>query len=97
MFGDIQSLKMIMKTSIPEQNYSKSMMGMEIEDYGVLVNVTTKHGNNISEVLEFIKGVRIEEEEKNGIVVRRKLVPIDNFILDREYDEEYLDNYPNEL
>jgi hypothetical protein len=55
---------------------------MQIDGVGCVVQVTTQQGNNVSEAVTFVPGVKIKElyslngSENKGEVVGRKLVKI---------------------
>ncbi len=75
VFGDGDTFKLICKASSKVEGWMKSTKAMEIEGIGCVVQVTTQQGDNVSEALTFVPGVRIDMidgDKKNG----RKLVQI---------------------
>jgi len=72
VFGDGDTFQLICKASSKTEGWMKSTKAMEIEDVGCVVQVTTQQGDNVSEALTFVPGVRIALTD-NG----RKLVRLD--------------------
>lgn len=75
VFGNGDTFKLICKASSKGEGWMKSTKAMQIDDVGCVIQVTTQQGDNISEALTFVPGVKIEtidDDKNNG----RKLVPI---------------------
>ena len=75
VFGNGDTFKLICKASSAAEGWMKSTKAMEIEGVGCVVQVTTQQGDNVSEALTFVPGVKIEEidgDKRNG----RKIVSI---------------------
>lgn len=73
VFGNGDTFKLICKASSANEGWMKSTKAMQIDGVGCVVQVTTQQGDNVSEALTFVPGVRIEEidgDKENG----RKLV-----------------------
>lgn len=76
-WGNGDTFKLISKASSQNEGWMKSTKAMEIESVGCVVQVTTQQGNNVSEALTFVPGVKIQEEttsEQVSTVTSRKLV-----------------------
>lgn len=75
-FGNGDTFKLICKASSENEGWMKSTKAMEIQHIGCVVQVTTQQGQNVSEAVTFVPGVKIHEEydEPNGKVIARKLV-----------------------
>jgi hypothetical protein len=76
-WGDGDTFKLISKASSVNEGWMKSTKAMEIENVGCVVQVTTQQGNNVSEALTFVPGVKLSEfttAEQVGTVTSRKLV-----------------------
>jgi hypothetical protein len=72
-FGYEDTFKLIFKVSSKNEGWMRSTKAMQIDGVGCLVLVTTQQGDNISEALTFVHGIKIElidGDKKNG----RKLV-----------------------
>ena len=77
IFGD-DCWKLITKFSSESRGTMKSTKAMKCGK-DVVIQVTTQQGNNISEAITFVPGVRIKEEyntEQVATVTSRKLVKI---------------------
>lgn len=75
VFGNGDTFKLICKASSAAEGWMKSTKAMQIDGVGCVVQVTTQQGDNVSEALTFVPGVRIElidGDKANG----RKLVAI---------------------
>lgn len=75
VFGDGDTFKLICKASSAAEGWMKSTKAMQIDGVGCVIQVTTQQGDNVSEALTFVPGVRIElidGDKANG----RKLVAI---------------------
>ena len=75
VFGDGDTFKLICKASSKSEGWMKSTKAMQIDGVGCVVQVTTQQGDNVSEALTFVSGVKIElidGDKSNG----RKLVAI---------------------
>lgn len=69
VFGNGDTFKLICKASSKAEGWMKSTKAMEIEGVGCVVQVTTQQGDNVSEALTFVPGVKIElidGDKKNG-------------------------------
>lgn len=74
-FGDADMFKLLCKASSQAEGWMKSTKACEIPGKGCLVQVTTQQGENVAEALEYIPGVRIEEDKDDeGNVIGRRLV-----------------------
>ena len=73
IYGDGDVWQLICKASSKNEGWMKSTKAMQIDYIGCLVQVTTQQGDNVSEALSFVPGVKIiEDTVHNG----RKLVAI---------------------
>ena len=75
VFGNGDTFRLICKASSNSEGWMKSTKAMEIHGVGCIVQVTTQQGDNVSEALTFVPGVRIElidGDKKNG----RRLIAI---------------------
>ena len=73
VFGDGDTFKLICKASSKAEGWMKSTKAMQIDGVGCVVQVTTQQGDNVSEALTFVPGVKVEViggDKENG----RKLV-----------------------
>jgi hypothetical protein len=59
IYGDGDLFKLLCKASSKEQGWMKSTKAMYIPGVGCVVQVTTQQGDNVSEALTFVPGVRI--------------------------------------
>jgi acetyl/propionyl-CoA carboxylase alpha subunit len=78
-WGNGDTFKLISKASSVAEGWMKSTKAMEIEGVGCVVQITTQQGDNVSEAVTFVPGVKIEEQitaEQVGTVTSRKLVKI---------------------
>ena len=76
VFGDGDTFKLICKASSKAEGWMKSTKAMQINGVGCVVQVTTQQGDNVSEALTFVPGVKIElidGDKENG----RKLVALE--------------------
>jgi hypothetical protein len=76
-WGDGNTFKLISKASSVNEGWMKSTKAMEIENVGCVVQVTTQQGDNVSEALTFVPGVKLSESttaEQVGTVTSRKLI-----------------------
>ena len=74
-FGNGDTFQLICKASSKKEGWMKSTKAMQIDGVGCVVQVTTQQGDNVSEALTFVAGVKIEViggDKSNG----RKLVAI---------------------
>ena len=74
-FGDGDTFKLICKASSQAEGWMKSTKAMAIPGVGCVIQVTTQQGDNVSEALVFVPGVKIEDiagDKSNG----RSIVPI---------------------
>ena len=74
-FGNGDTFKLLCKASSSAEGWMKSTKAMEIDGVGCVVQVTTQQGDNVSEALTFVPGVKIspvDGDESLG----RKLVAI---------------------
>lgn len=81
-WGNGDTFKLISKASSVAEGWMKSSKAMEIEGVGCVVQVTTQQGNNVTEAVTFVPGVKIEETFNidEGVaekkVISRRLVKI---------------------
>jgi hypothetical protein len=75
-WGNGDTFKLICKASSKKEGWMKSTKAMEIEGVGCVVQVTTQQGDNISEAVTFVPGVKIEEISNVEGVTSRSLVNI---------------------
>lgn len=69
VFGDGDTFKLICKASSKAEGWMKSTKAMQIDGVGCLVQVTTQQGDNVSEALAFVPGVKIVtllDNKENG-------------------------------
>lgn len=69
VYGNGDTFKLICKASSKAEGWMKSTKAMEILGVGCVIQVTTQQGDNISEALTFVPGVRIEDiggDKANG-------------------------------
>ena len=69
VFGDGDTFKLICKASSKAERWMKSTKAMQIDGVGCLVQVTTQQGDNVSEALAFVPGVKIVtllDNKENG-------------------------------
>jgi hypothetical protein len=57
---------LLCKASSESQKWMKSTKAMEIVGVGCVVQVTTQQGDNISESVTFVPGVKIGTDESNN-------------------------------
>ena len=60
-WGNGDTFKLISKASSKSEGWMKSTKAMEIPYSGCVVQVTTQQGDNISEAVTFVPGVKIRE------------------------------------
>lgn len=73
-WGNGDSFKLICKAHSKSEGWMKSTKAMEIEGVGCVVQVTTQQGENVSEALTFVPGVKIVDvsaNSTNGVTERR--------------------------
>lgn len=75
-FGNGDTFELICKASSKNEKWMKSTKAMEIVGVGCVVQVTTQQGDNVSEALTFVPNTRLLREEKDGVVVSRKIVMV---------------------
>lgn len=68
--GDLFGL--VCKASSKSQGWMKSTKAMQIDEVGVVLQVSTQQGNNVAEAVTFIPGVRVDVDEKGN----KKIVKI---------------------
>lgn len=78
-WGNGDTFKLISKASSKNEGWMKSTKAMEIVGVGCVVQVTTQQGDNVSEAVTFVPGVKIEEsfdtlEDINKVVKSRRLI-----------------------
>ena len=78
-WGNGDTFKLISKASSKAEGWMKSTKAMEIVGVGCVVQVTTQQGDNVSEAVTFVPGVKIEEsydslDNINKIVISRRLI-----------------------
>jgi hypothetical protein len=74
-FGNGDTFQLICKAASKNEKWMKSTKAMQIDGVGCVVQVTTQQGDNVSEAVCFVPGVKIEligGDVANG----RKLVGI---------------------
>lgn len=64
-FGNPDTWQLISKASSKEEGWMKSTKAMEIEQVGVVIQVSTQQGCSVAEALTFIPGAKIAV--KNGV------------------------------
>ena len=64
-FGNPDTWQLISKASSKEEGWMKSTKAMEIEQVGVVLQVSTQQGFSVAEALTFIPGAKIAV--KNGV------------------------------
>lgn len=75
VFGNGDTFQLICKASSKSEGWMKSTKAMQINDVGCVIQVTTQQGDNVSEALTFVPGVKIKlirGDKANG----RRLVAI---------------------
>lgn len=60
VFGNGDTFKLICKASSKQEGWMKSTKAMQIDGVGCIVQVTTQQGDNVSEALTFVPGVKID-------------------------------------
>lgn len=81
-FGNGDIFQLLSKVSSESEGWMKSTKAMSIQGVGCVVQVTTQQGDNISEALTFVPGVKIHkiegysDGEREPILWGRKLVPM---------------------
>ena len=65
IFGNGDTFKLICKASSKNEGWMKSTKAMQIGGVGCVIQVTTQQGDNVSEALTFVPGVRIELVDKD--------------------------------
>ena len=73
IYGNGDVWELICKASSNNEGWMKSTKAMQIDQVGCLVQVTTQQGDNISEAVTFVEGVKIIDDREHG---GRKLVSI---------------------
>lgn len=68
--GNGDTFKLLCKASSKAEGWMKSTKACEIQGSGCIVQVTTQQGDNVSEALTFVSGVKIVDDVNGG----RKLV-----------------------
>jgi len=66
VYGNGDTFQLLCKASSKAEGWMKSTKAMEIEKVGCVVQVTTQQGDNVSEALTFVPGVRIVEDSEHG-------------------------------
>lgn len=61
VYGEGDLFKLISKASSQAEGWMKSTKAMQIDDVGVVVQVTTQQGDNVAEALTFVPAVKIIE------------------------------------
>jgi len=91
-WGNGDTFKLISKASSAAEGWMKSTKAMEIPFVGCVIQVTTQQGDNVSEAVTFVPGVKIVEKIENEIVVERKIISIHDRIEDihKKLEKEYL-------
>jgi len=76
VFGNGDTFQLICKASSAAQGWMKSTKAMEIQGVGCVVQVTTQQGDQVSEALTFVPGVRVKPINGHDGSTGRKLVSI---------------------
>jgi len=74
-YGDGDTFKLICKASSKSEGWMKSTKAMEVSKVGCVVQVTTQQGDQVSEALTWVPGVKIEIID-NDIECGRRLVSL---------------------
>lgn len=80
-FGNGDTFKLICKASSKNEKWMKSTKAMSIPGVGCVIQITTQQGDNVSEAVTFVPGVKIHEnfshEDGEGeLVISRELIAI---------------------
>jgi len=65
-FGDGDTFRLISKASSKKEGWMKSTKAMQIHGVGCVIQVTTQQGDNVSEALTFVPGVKIYQSTFEG-------------------------------
>ena len=65
-FGNGDMFQLLCKASSKEENWMKSTKAMEIQGIGCVVQVTTQQGDNVSEAVTYVPGVKVVDDPDNG-------------------------------
>lgn len=77
VWGNGDAFKLISKAWSEEEGWMKSTKAMEIPKVGVIVQVTTQQGDNVSEALTYVPMTKIKETlDAEGKVISRELVRV---------------------
>jgi hypothetical protein len=79
VFGDGDLFQLLSKASSESEGWMKSTKAMEILGVGCLVQVTTQQGENVSEALTFVPGVKIVWNDRYDMSKGRTLVRSDSW------------------
>jgi hypothetical protein len=72
VFGNGDLFRLLSKASSQKEKWMKSTKAMEIENRGVVLQVTTQQGEQVAEALAFIPGAKVGEDDNGNLL----LVPI---------------------
>lgn len=74
-WGNGDTFKLISKASSKNEGWMKSTKAMEIFGLGCVIQITTQHGDNVSEAVTFVPKCKVlEQSDKDGNVIGRKIV-----------------------
>ena len=73
-FGNGDTFKLICKASSEKEKWMKSTKAMEIKGVGCVVQVTTQQGDNVSEAVCFVPGVKIYTVYDDSVAIKREIV-----------------------
>lgn len=71
VIGNGNTFQLIDKAGSKSQGWMKSTKAMQIDEVGCVIQVTTQQGDNVSEALTFVPGVRIGENEEGDKVIEK--------------------------
>ena len=63
-FGNGDTFKLICKASSKSENWMKSTKAMQIDNVGVVLQISTQQGDNVAEALQYISNVKIHTDEQ---------------------------------
>ena len=64
VFGNGDTFQLICKASSKSQGWMKSTKAMQIDNVGVVLQISTQQGDNVAEALQFIPNVKIHTDEQ---------------------------------
>lgn len=75
IWGKIDIWKLLYKATSITEDWIESTKALEIENKGVVIQVTTQQGTNITNNITFVPGVKIHDlRDKKGKIIGRKLI-----------------------